>query len=148
MAEFTHIDLRNARESRKIPRWKLAVELGYSEDVIRDWEIGEREPHPDCVGHIERILEIPGLWHQWMMSHYDSYRERFCEIQRAVHLTAVFAQTEYEIQDVLPLLSAVIRDTLDGKFDDLETCDKLRSELSEAQAAILQALERLPKRHS
>ena len=43
MAEFTHNDLRSAREARKIQRWRLANELGVSEDTVRRWEIGETQ---------------------------------------------------------------------------------------------------------
>lgn len=144
MAEFTNIDLRAARESRKIKRWELANEVGVSEDTIYRWESGAQRPDPDDIGNIERIFNEPGLWHKWMMSHYDSYRERFTNIHDVDGLTGTVVQMKHEMLDVMPLIDLAERDTLNGEFDDPVTWKKLKKEIPEAIAAMQKVLERIP----
>ena len=144
MAEFTNIDLRIARDSRKWPRWKLAGEIGVSEDTLERWENGEQLPHPDDVGRIERVLEIPGIWHKWMMSHYDSYRDRHGEALGVDNLTAVIVQMRHEINDVMPLFTEIERDAIDGKIDAPEKWTKFKKETREAVASMMLAIDRIP----
>lgn len=144
MSEFTHIDLRSARESHKMKRWELANELGVSEETIKRWEYGTQRPEPDDVGNIERILQTPGLWHKWMMSNYDSYRERHGDMPGIENLTAVVVQMRHEISDVIPLFDDIERDTLDGKINEPDKWKKFKKETLEAIAAMQQVLERIP----
>ena len=44
MAEFTHKELKLARETQSIPRWKMGMEIGVSESTIERWESGETLP--------------------------------------------------------------------------------------------------------
>ena len=74
MAEFTEKDLRKARESKGLPRWKLGEKIGVSESTIERWESGETVPTPEDIDNIGEALGEPTLWHKWMLSHYDSYR--------------------------------------------------------------------------
>lgn len=141
MAEFTHIDLRSARESRKMPRWKLAKEIGVSEDTLERWETGKQRPDPDDVGKIERVLEIPGLWHRWMYSTYDSYRERYTDIPSVSHPAALVLRMKHEIAEVIEMFDAVERDAVDGKWDDAELRAKLKEQVQEAIAAMVQVVE-------
>lgn len=144
MAEFTHKDLKIARESRNVAKWQLANELGVSEDTIYRWEKGEQRPDPDIVGNIEKILSYPGLWHRWMLSHYDSYRERYTDVPEVEHLTALVVRMKHEMMDVLSLSDDLERDSLNGKIDKPELWQMLKREASEAVAAIQQTLERIP----
>jgi len=144
MAEFTNMDLKAARESRKVKKWQLANELGVSEDTIYRWESGSQRPDPDDVGNIERFLGIPGLWHKWMLSHYDSYRERYTDVPDVNHLTAEIVRMKHEIMDVMPLFDEIERDTLNGEFNKPELWEKFKKESLEAMAAIQQTLERIP----
>lgn len=144
MAEFTHIDLRAARESRKMPRWKLAAELGYSEDVIRRWETGEQRPDPDDVGNIERMLKTPGIWHRWMMSHYDSYRERHGDVPCVEHLSIDLSRLRLDMDDVEKLLPYVERDALDGQLDDPQLRKDFRDKALRTAATIQHIADRIP----
>lgn len=144
MAEFTHTDLRSVRESRKMKRWELANEVGVSEDTIRRWESGETRPEPDDVGNIERALKMPGIWHRWMMSHYDSYRERHGDISDVEHITAQIVRMRHEMQDVMSLFDKVERDSLDGKLDNPGLRKQFKKEVIEAVAAMQQTVDRLP----
>lgn len=145
MAEFTYKDLENVRKSRKMTRWQLANEIGVSEDTLGRWETGKSEPGIDDVWNIERVLGIPGLWHKWMRSHYDSYREKFGEVENIDNITAMVSQSRYEVSDIVPLLEIMERDSLDGKFDKPEQWNKFKKEAPEAIAALQQLLDRIPK---
>lgn len=144
MAEFTNIDLRAARESQKMPRWKLAGEVGVSEDTIERWETGKQRPEPDDVWNIEKTLDATGMWHKWMLSHYDSYREKYSDVPDVEGLIGNIVQMKYEIEDVIPLIKFAELDALDGKFDDMENCRKFKKEISEMIAAAQKVLERMP----
>lgn len=142
MSEFTHLELRRARESHKMPRWQLAQTIGISEETLKRWEYGEQIPEPDDVGAIERALGERSIWHQWMMSHYDSYRERYSSVP-SYGLTAAVIRTRFELKDVIDLQEQVERDVIDGKLDDEQLKSRYRQQLKEAQAAIIQTLEEL-----
>lgn len=144
MAEFTNIDLRVTRESRKMPRWKLAGEIGVSEDTIERWETGKQRPEPDDVWNIEKVLDATGIWHKWMLSHYDSYRKKYSDVPDVEGLTGNVVLMKYEMRDVLPFIDSAERDTLDGNFDDFATWHKLKKEIPEAMAAMQKVLERIP----
>lgn len=144
MAEFTNIDLRSARESRKMPRWKLAGEIGVSEDTLERWETGKQQPEPDDVWNIQNVLGATGIWHRWMLSHYDSYRATHSDAPDADGLTGYIVRMKYEMRDVDTLIESAERDAMDGKFDDVENCRKLKKEIAEAMAAMQKVRERLP----
>ncbi len=144
MAEFTHIDLRSARETRKMPRWKLATEVGVSEDTLERWETGKQRPDPDDVGNIERVLNMPGLWHKWMLSTYDSYRERNTDMPYVNHPAALLLRMKHEVADMWKLAESVERDSVDGRFDDQEQLAHFQKEAREAAAALQQIAEWKP----
>lgn len=146
MAEFTHIDLRKLREARKMPRWQLASLVGVSEDTLGRWETGEAQPHPDDVGRIEHALDAEHemVWHRWMLSNCESYRERHQEAKPAGLLGAIVA-ARHELSDVLNIQDAVERDAVDGAIDDPALRAAYRRELEEANAAITAALAQIPK---
>ncbi len=146
MAEFTYSELRRAREARKIPRWQLASQIGVSEDTIERWETGKAVPHPDDVSSIEHALDAEAemLWHRWMLSNCESYRERYKEA-RACGLLSAVVSVRHEIGDVLAMQDKIERDAIDGTLDDPETRATYRRELEEAQASITQALAQIGK---
>ena len=96
----------------------------------------------DDVGAIERALGERSMWHQWMMSHYDSYRERYSQAP-AYGLTSAVIRTRYELSDVMTLQERVERDAVDGRLDDPALKAEYIQQLKEAQAAIIQTLEEL-----
>ncbi len=142
MAGCKGLDLRKAREARKMPRWMLGQKIGVSEDTIRRWEADEIVPEPDDVGALEEALEVKNLWHRWMLSHYDSYRDRFTAAPE-FGLASAVVRARYEMADVMALQDRVERDALDGRMDDGQLKAGYVQQLKEAQAAIIQALEEL-----
>lgn len=148
MAEFTKKELRKARESRNMPRWKLGNLVGVSESTIERWEDEDDKSHPepDDVDRIEKALEMEeeGIWYKWMRSNYDSFRKRFSDAPDMNGLTATVAQMKYEMLDIMPLIDPAERDTLNGEFNDPATWKKLKKEVPEAMAAMQKLLDRIP----
>lgn len=143
MAEFTHLDLRRERESRKMQRWKLAEAVGVSEWTIERWEKGEATPEPDDVGRIEEALGAKGIWERWMRSTYDSYRKRHPEKATEYDLARSLVRVRYELGDVLALHDKAERDALDGTIDEPGLREKYKKELEESIAAMRDVLEKL-----
>lgn len=142
-SEFTYVELKAARESHgNMPRWKLAGAIGVSESTIERWEIGKQKPEPDDVNNIAKALGMMEIWHKWMLSHYDSYRERYTDVPRNDSLAETLMRTKYEAMDVVNVLNEVERDTLSGNFKSSEQRKKLRKETQEAMAALQQMLDR------
>jgi len=137
MAEFTHLDLRKARETRKIPRWQLATRLGVSEDTLERWETGKQMPTPDDVGRIEDALGARAelFWARWMYSNCESYRERN-PAPVISELLAAVVSVRYELADVQALHDQLARDAIDGKIDDPKLRAQAIKEISEARAAL------------
>jgi len=127
-----------------LPRWKVAAEIGVSEDTLERWEKGETNPHPDDVDKIEKILKTPGLWHNWMRSNFDSYRERYGEVPNGDHMTVMVSQTRYELTDMFPLLDIMERDTLNDEYDEPEKWKMFRQKAPKVIAALQQVLNRIP----
>lgn len=146
MAEFTHLDLRKAREARKLTRWQLAAKLGVSEDTLERWETGKQTPTPDDVGRMEDALDARCelLWARWMYSNCESYRERNPEPRMSPLLEAVVS-VKFELADVQELSSRLERDAIDGKIDDPRLKTQALKEIGEAREALNRLHARIGK---
>lgn len=136
MADVTCRDLAAARKAAGLLQHQVAREIGYSEDVISDWETGKSEPHPDKVDALEKLYNAPGLWHGWMREHYQSYRDRYPESPADVALALSMVNVEYELRDLVEKQGAAIRDALDGKIDDVRGFNAYRKEAKELYTAL------------
>lgn len=141
MAEFTNIELRHEREKLNLKRWEVGAAIGTSEYTVGRWESGETRPEPDDIDKLERLYKSPGMWHRWMMSHYDSYRERYEEAPEIDNLSAVIASAKFEIKDILEITDDIERDAIDGKIDDDKLKQAYLKEISEGIAALQNAKE-------
>lgn len=146
MAEYTHLDLRKARETRKLTRWQLANLIGVSEDTLERWETGKQMPTPDDVGHIEDALDARCelLWARWMYSNVESYRTRNARPQVSELLAAVVS-VKYELADVQALQDQLERDAIDGHIDDEDLRAKAMKEIDEAQTALARLRAQIDK---
>lgn len=142
MAECTNIDLRRAREAAKLARWQAAQQTGVSEETLRRWETGETRPEPDDVWNLERIYGCCGLWHRWMRSAYDSYRENWPET-RSLDLPLAIVNVRHQLQDVLSMQDAMERDAMDGVIDDMARGSMYLQEMEELQAALAAAARKM-----
>lgn len=146
MAEYTYLDLRKAREARKLTRWQLSNLIGVSEDTLERWETGKQMPTPDDVGHIEDALgaRCELLWARWMYSNVESYRTRNARPQVSELLAAVVS-VKYEMADVQGLQEQLERDAIDGHIDDEDLRAKAMKEIEEAQTALARLRAQIEK---
>lgn len=144
MAECTKMDLRKAREARKLARWELAQMMGVSEDTIERWENAKdtSTPTPDDVDRMGELLEDPTLWHRWMLSNVESYRKRYFDATD-LSLPVSLQRLGYEIQDVMILHDKAVRDALDGRIDDPLLLEEYKKEMREMIAAASDSLSKL-----
>lgn len=141
--------LKMAREKQDIRRWQLAQAIGSTESTIAKWETppeksGNR-PDPDTVGAIEEALGVPGLWHDWMMATFDSYRKRHGERAQDQTLATSALRVRYEVSDVLNLQEKLERDVMDGRIDDNVLVQRYAKEAREAAAAMLAMADQIDK---
>ncbi len=142
MSEFTNTELKKARESLKMPRWKLAAAVNVSESTLERWENGETLPHPDEVDRIADALGDPMIWHRWMLSNYDSYRRRYIGSDDYT-LPVMAMKLRHEMDDVRALQDALERDALDGRVDDQQLLGRAVAELKQMIQAGTELLQRL-----
>lgn len=142
MPEIVGKDLQAARKKAGFHRWQAANEMNVSESVIARWETDEVWPDPDQVYQLEKLYNAPGLWHGWMRSHYESYREMYPEAPNYQAPMAVM-NVRHQLSDVIALQDAVERDVMDGTLDDPVLKARYLKELDEAQAAIVKAKEQI-----
>lgn len=141
MAEITNSDLQKLREALKMPRWKVAQEIGISEDVLRRWETGEVRPDPDDVDKLERIYKADHLWYMWMRSTYESFRARYPDID-GDSLPVSLMRVRHEMSDVSGVQDRAERDSIDGRLDDPILKQRYVKELEDLMGAIQRVLDK------
>lgn len=146
MPECTHQDLRKAREAAGLTQWQAAGELGASESTIKRWESGETKPTPEDVWRMEKLYNCRGLWHRWMRSNHDSYREHYPEEAPNLALPVAVLNARHQLADVLAMQDLIERDALDGRLDDEAGKRKYVQEIHEAQASLTEVLTQLERR--
>ena len=145
MSEFTNKELKLARESQGIPRWKMGAEIGVSESTVERWESGESMPSPDDIDRFANQIGDATIWHRWMLSHYDSYRRRYINSNVASSLPTLISRLRYETEDVLHIQDVAHRDSLDGQIDDPQLKAQYTKEVKEMIAAATDVLQALLK---
>lgn len=147
MAECTNVELEIARKTAKLPRWQVAQSIGVSEETVRRWETGETRPEPDDVYSLERLYRASGLWHRWMRSTYDSYRQTWPEMENR-DLPLAVMNVRHQMADVMALQDTIERDALDGRIDNITAQQSYERELKQMQAAIAEALTKMSGKES
>jgi transcriptional regulator with XRE-family HTH domain len=133
---MTNKDLAAARKAAGLLQHQVGRHLGYSDDVISDWETGKTIPDPDQVDALEKLYKSPGLWHGWMREHYQSYRERYPEAADDTALALSMVQAKYELNDLMQRQEDAIRDALDGKIDNPRAFEAYLREAKEVHTAL------------
>lgn len=147
MQECTRHDLRAAREAAKMPRWKLAQEINYSEGTIRAWEDGDSLPDPEDVWKLAKATGAGvELWWRWMRSTYECCREILPPMPPANGTLASVVNTRHQIADIQPMLDHAERDSVDGVIDDPAHAARTASAARKTAAALLDMAERLEQK--
>lgn len=139
MSEFTYLDLQKARKAHGYTQWQLAAGVHVSEDTVKRWESGKVKPSLDDVSAIEHFLCAEGelLWMRWAYSNEESYRERHAP-PKTNNLLESLVAVRHELSDVQEQTTAIERDAMDGKIDDMAQLSRYLTEAKEAQAALQQ----------
>nr|DAF74120.1 MAG TPA: antitoxin [Caudoviricetes sp.] len=136
MAECTGIDLRKARESAGMPLWQAAQALAVAESTLKRWEHDECVPQSVDVNRMEHLYKLPGLWHRWMRSNDDAYREHYPEELELHALPSALMKVRYQMEDMQRWQGLVERDAIDGIVDDPRSLRAYLMELESLQAAL------------
>lgn len=143
MADITHNELAAARKAAGLYQYQAAYLLHISGDVISDWETGKTMPTPDQVAAMERLYKAPGLWHGWMRYHYKSFRDRYPDTPDSDGLALTMVNAQCELEDVIEIQQAPIRDALDGKISDKRSFDAYTQQVKEAYIALGELLAKV-----
>lgn len=144
MAEFTIIDLRKAREARKMTRWQLGNAIGVSDDTIARWEDPRNPAMPsyEDIDRIGEVLEHETMWYLWMLTYCDSYRKRYIDVPD-YSLPISINRVRHVITDIMQLQDQVERDAMDGKIDDRQLSGMYEELLKMLVASASQVREKL-----
>ncbi len=146
MSECTAKDLRSAREEAGLTIWQAAAALNVGETTLRRWEHGEVIPQSADVSRMERLYRAPGLWHRWMRSNDDAYREHYPARTAEMVLPAAVANIRFSMADMQKTQEMAERDALDGQMDDKQTLNRYRGQLQQLLSDITSLLEKLDER--
>ena len=142
MAEYTGKDLRKARDARNLSRRKLGELIGASESTVERWEKGESKPTPEDVDRLGEALSEPLMWHNLMLSIYESYRKRYIGCDDLALLGSV-VRNRYTLNGVVEMQEAIERDVMDGRLDDKALGDRYAQAIRAAIAALGDTLARI-----
>lgn len=131
MAAFTGNDLRKWREAQQISAADLAERISCDATTIYRYESGKIKPNPDIMYEICVELGDPDKWTSWMRTEYPASYGRVhpetADYELAGALMSMFA----EMDDVMEMQTAAMRDGADGKIDDTELKDRIIKEVTE-----------------
>lgn len=83
---------------------------------------------------MENVYHEPGLWHSWMYSNDEGFRDHIPPLGVFDLQGAVLAfYTEHA--DIIPHLAGLLRDAVDGRIDDRDKARALYAELTELLSA-------------
>ena len=139
MTNFDGKDLEKARVSAGMSRQQAAMLCCVSDRTIARWENNDVVPTPDDVDRLEKAYKAPGLWHNWMVFHFDSYAERFPAVE-AGNVTAAVMNLRHQAKDVKKLQDDLERDALSGAIDNPALRRRFGKEAGELIAALCECL--------
>ena len=136
---FGHADLAQARKDAGLYQWQVAEAMHYSEKQIQRWELGQQEPGVDAVWQLAKLYGQPKIWHLWMMSKYQGYRE-YNTVLEDNGFTGAVMRLRHELEDVQRLQGRLEMDAWDGKMDCEKRKAEVQKEVKELMAACRQVL--------
>lgn len=142
MAEYAHNILRTARDAQNIPRWRVAQEVGASDDTVGRWERGEVVPSPDDIDRYAQAIGDNALWHRWMLAKWESYSKRYIDTEQ-YSLPLSIIGLRHVIDDILQIHGAVERDAMDGTIDCPQNKAQFTQDLKRLMAAATDILHQV-----
>lgn len=131
MAAFTGNDLRKWREAQQISAADLAERISCDATTIYRYESGKIKPNPDVMYEMCVELGDPDKWTSWMRTEYPASYGRVHPETANYELTGALMSMFAEIDDVMEMQTAAMRDGADGRIDDPELKDRILKEVTE-----------------
>lgn len=131
MAAFTGNDLRKWREAQQISAADLAERISCDATTIYRYESGKIKPNPDVMYEMCVELGDPDVWTRWMRTEYPASYGRVHPETADFELTGALMSMFAEMDDVMEMQTAAMRDGADGKIDDPELKDRILKEVTE-----------------
>lgn len=131
MAAFTGNDLRKWREAQQISAADLAERISCDATTIYRYESGKIKPNPDVMYEMCVELGNPDKWTSWMRTEYPASYGRVHPETADYELTGALMSMFAEIDDVMEMQTAAMRDGADGRIDDPELKDRILKEVTE-----------------
>lgn len=131
MAAFTGNDLRKWREAQQISAADLAERISCDATTIYRYESGKIKPNPDVMYEMCVELGDPDKWTSWMRTEYPASYGRVHPETIDYELTGALMSMFAEMDDVMEMQTAAMRDGADGKIDDPELKDRILKEVTE-----------------
>ena len=131
MAAFTGNDLRKWREAQQISAADLAERISCDATTIHRYESGKIKPNPDVMYEMCVELGDPDKWTSWMRTEYPASYGRVHPETANYELTGALMSMFAEMDDVMEMQTAAMRDGADGRIDDPELKDRILKEVTE-----------------
>lgn len=131
MAAFTGNDLRKWREAQQISAADLAERISCDATTIYRYESGKIKPNPDVMYEMCVELGDPDKWTSWMRTEYPASYGRVHPETANYELTGALMSMFAEMDDVMEMQTAAMRDGADGRIDDPELKDRILKEVTE-----------------
>lgn len=131
MAAFTGNDLRKWREAQQISAADLAERISCDATTIYRYESGKIKPNPDVMYEMCVELGDPDKWTSWMRTEYPASYGRVHPETADYELTGALMSMFAEMDDVLEMQTAAMRDGADGRIDDPALKDRILKEVTE-----------------
>lgn len=131
MAAFTGNDLRIWREKQQISAADLAERISCDATTIYRYESGKIKPNPDVMYEICVELGDADKWTSWMRTEYPASYGRVHPETADYELTGALMSMFAEMDDVMEMQTAALRDGADGRIDDPALKDRILKEVTE-----------------
>ncbi len=131
MAAFTGFDLKMWREAQGISAADLAERISCDTGTIYRYESGKIKPNPDVMYEMCVELGNPDKWTSWMRTEFPASYGRVHPETAGYELSGALMSMFAEMDDVLRIQTAAMRDGANGEIDDIELKNKILVEVTE-----------------
>ena len=131
MAAFTGFDLKMWREAQGISAADLAERISCDTGTIYRYESGKIKPNPDVMYEMCVELGNPDKWTSWMRTEFPASYGRVHPETAGYELSGALMSMFAEMDDVLRIQTAAMRDGANGEIEDIELKNKILVEVTE-----------------
>ena len=119
------------REAQGISAADLAERISCDTGTIYRYESGKIKPNPDVMYEMCVELGNPDKWTSWMRTEFPASYGRVHPETAGYELSGALMSMFAEMDDVLRIQTAAMRDGANGEIDDIELKNKILVEVTE-----------------